>query len=94
MLIDATGEVGKLYDAKTTPNVCVIDAKGVRVDDTAIDDKKYASHRSAAPTRTAALSSTPALGSGHASDSVARARARPPGASPASSARATARGQR
>lgn len=40
VLIDASGEVGKLYGAKTTPNFCIIDAKGIRAYDGAIDDKK------------------------------------------------------
>jgi hypothetical protein len=40
VLIDASGEVGKLYGAKTTPQFCIIDAKGIRVYDGAIDDKK------------------------------------------------------
>jgi len=42
LLIDASGEVGKLYGAKTTPNFCIIDAKGGRVYDGAIDDSKRA----------------------------------------------------
>lgn len=39
VLIDATGEVGKLYGVKRTPTVCIVDAKGVRVYDGAVDDK-------------------------------------------------------
>jgi len=42
VLLDPAGEVGKLYGAKTTPNFCIINAKGVRVYDGAIDDKKSA----------------------------------------------------
>ena len=40
VLLDPLGEVGKLYGAKTTPNFCIINAKGIRVYDGAIDDKK------------------------------------------------------
>ena len=40
VLIDATGVVGKLYGAKTTPNFCILDAKGIRAYDGAIDDKR------------------------------------------------------
>lgn len=39
VLLDATGEVGKLYGVKRTPTICVVNAKGVRVYDGAIDDK-------------------------------------------------------
>ena len=39
VLIDATGEVGKLYGVKRTPTFCIVNAKGVRVYDGAIDDK-------------------------------------------------------
>lgn len=38
VLLDADGKVGKAYDAKTTPTMCVIDAKGIRAYDGAIDD--------------------------------------------------------
>ena len=39
-LLDETGEVGKTYGAKVTPDMYVIDAKGVLVYHGAIDDKK------------------------------------------------------
>ena len=39
-LIDESGEVGKTYGAKVTPEMYVIDAKGVLVYHGAIDDKK------------------------------------------------------
>ena len=39
-LLDETGEVGKTYGAKVTPEMYVIDAKGVLVYHGAIDDKK------------------------------------------------------
>ena len=40
VLIDVDGKVGKLYGAKTTPQICIIDKDGVRVYDGAIDDKR------------------------------------------------------
>jgi thioredoxin-related protein len=39
VLLDPTGEVGKLYEAKTTPHMYVIDQKGLLVYQGAIDDK-------------------------------------------------------
>jgi hypothetical protein len=42
VLLDPSGEVGKLYGAKTTPQFCIVNAKGVRVYDGAIDDKRSA----------------------------------------------------
>jgi peroxiredoxin len=39
ILLDPKGAVGKLYDAKTTPHMFVIDPKGVLRYDGAIDDK-------------------------------------------------------
>lgn len=42
VLLDPMGVVGKLYGAKTTPNFCIINAKGIRVYDGAIDDKRSA----------------------------------------------------
>lgn len=38
-LIDASGKVGKMYGAKTTPHMYVIDPKGVLIYKGAIDDK-------------------------------------------------------
>jgi hypothetical protein len=38
-LLDPSGEVGHLYDAKTSPQMIVIDPKGVVIYDGAIDDK-------------------------------------------------------
>ena len=37
-LIDASGEVGKLYDAKTTPHMFIIDPQGVLIYQGGIDD--------------------------------------------------------
>jgi len=39
-LLDESGEVGKIYNAKVTPEMYVIDANGVLVYHGAIDDKK------------------------------------------------------
>ena len=36
-ILDPSGEIGKLYDAKTTPHMFVIDKEGVLVYDGAID---------------------------------------------------------
>ena len=38
ILLDASGEVGKMYNARTTPHMFVIDPKGTLVYDGAIDD--------------------------------------------------------
>jgi peroxiredoxin len=38
-ILDESGEIGKLYDAKTTPHMFVIDKNGVLVYQGAIDDK-------------------------------------------------------
>jgi hypothetical protein len=38
-LLDPTGEIAHLYDAKTSPQMIVIDPKGVVIYDGAIDDK-------------------------------------------------------
>ena len=37
-LLDSTGQVGKAYEAKTTPHMFIVDAQGVLVYDGAIDD--------------------------------------------------------
>jgi peroxiredoxin len=39
VLLDPTGKIGKLYDAKTTPHMFVIDGKGLLAYSGAIDDK-------------------------------------------------------
>ena len=41
---DSSGEVGKLYGMKTTPQMYVIDAEGILVYEGAIDDKASSSH--------------------------------------------------
>jgi hypothetical protein len=39
VLLDPTGQLGHLYDAKTTPHMFVINPKGVLIYDGAIDDR-------------------------------------------------------
>lgn len=39
ILLDASGEIGRLYDAKTTPHMFVVNPEGVLVYNGAIDDK-------------------------------------------------------
>lgn len=48
ILLDSTGKVGRLYGAKTTPHMFVIDKKGVLAYDGAIDDKGSNNHVAAA----------------------------------------------
>ena len=43
-LIDKTGEIGKAYDAQTTPHMFVIDANGALVYDGAMDDQPSPGH--------------------------------------------------
>ena len=38
-LFDSQGKVGKIYDAKTTPQIVILNPKGVLIYDGAIDDK-------------------------------------------------------
>ena len=40
LLLDPAGEVGRLYDAKTTPDMYIIDPKGILVYKGAIDNKR------------------------------------------------------
>jgi hypothetical protein len=42
VLLDPTGQVGHLYDARNTPQMLVIDPKGILVYDGAIDDRPTA----------------------------------------------------
>lgn len=51
ILLDSDGTVGKLYGAKTTPHMFVVDAKGVLVYAGAIDDNPSASPSDAAGAR-------------------------------------------
>lgn len=47
-LLDSSGEIGKAYDAKTTPHMFVIDQEGILVYDGAIDDNDSANPDDAA----------------------------------------------
>ncbi len=47
VVLDESGEIGRLYAAKTTPHMFVIDAAGVLRYDGAIDDKPTANHAQA-----------------------------------------------
>ncbi len=38
VLLDADGKVGRLYEARTTPQICIINPQGIRVYDGAFDD--------------------------------------------------------
>jgi peroxiredoxin len=42
VLLDPKGTVGRLYEASRTPQICIIDKKGIRVYEGAIDDKRSA----------------------------------------------------
>ncbi|NWG72050.1 MAG: thioredoxin family protein [Parvularculaceae bacterium] len=44
VILDESGEVGRAYDAKTTPHMFLIDADGVLRYDGAIDDQPSANH--------------------------------------------------
>jgi peroxiredoxin len=46
VLLDPTGQIGQLYDARTTPHMYVIDGAGMLVYMGAIDDRPTASHGS------------------------------------------------
>jgi hypothetical protein len=46
VLLDAAGRIGRLYDARTTPHMFVIDGSGTLVYMGAIDDRPTASHGS------------------------------------------------
>lgn len=51
VLLDPAGKVGRLYDARTTPHMYVIDPEGTLVYQGAIDDRPYASHAETAQAR-------------------------------------------
>ena len=39
LLLDSDGEIGKMYGAKTTPHIFIVDPKGILIYEGAIDDK-------------------------------------------------------
>ena len=59
ILLDASGEVGRMYDAKTTPHMFVIGAEGELLYDGAIDDD--AAGKSESPTNFVEAALTSAL---------------------------------
>ena len=77
-LLDAKGVVGRLYEAKTTPEIAIIDAKGNLVYQGAIDDKPTSD---AADIKSARNHVTAALGELSAGKPVSVAQSRPYGCS-------------
>ena len=63
-LLDGTGEIGKAYDAKTTPHMFVIDKDGVLVYDGAIDDNDSANPADAAGAKNYVTAALDALAAG------------------------------
>jgi peroxiredoxin len=65
-LLDGKGEIGKAYDAKTTPHMFVIDKDGVLVYDGAIDDNDSANPADAAGAKNYVTAALDALAAGKA----------------------------
>ena len=63
-LLDPKGEVGKAYDAKTTPHMFVVDKDGTLVYDGAIDDNDSASKEDAASAKNYVTAAVDALVAG------------------------------
>jgi peroxiredoxin len=78
VLLDPTGTIGKAYEAKTTPHMYVIDAKGILRYQGAIDDKPSASPDSLNGAKNYVLA---ALGDMAAGKAVASAETEPYGCS-------------
>lgn len=78
VLLDASGEIGKAYAAKTTPHMFVIDAEGRLRYDGAIDDKPSANHATVSGASNYLLA---ALNSVVAGEDVALAQTKPYGCS-------------
>lgn len=76
ILLDSSGEIGRLYDAKTTPHMFVINPDGVLVYNGAIDDKPTSDQADLA---TASNYVSAALSEGMAGRSVTTATSRPYG---------------
>jgi peroxiredoxin len=66
VLLDPTGKIGKLYDAKTTPHMFVIDGKGVLAYAGAIDDKPTANQADVKTARNYVKEALSAVASGKA----------------------------
>jgi len=65
-LVDPTGKVGKLFGAKTTPHLFIIDSKGVLVYDGAIDDNSSTDPKTVASAKNFVVEALDALLSGKA----------------------------
>ena len=76
VLLDASGEIGRLYDAKTTPHMFVINPDGILVYNGAIDDKPTSDQADLA---TATNYVSAALGEGMAGKALTTATSRPYG---------------
>ena len=76
ILLDPSGEIGRLYDAKTTPHMFVINPEGVLVYNGAIDDKPTSEQADLA---TASNYVSAALTEGMAGKAVTTATSRPYG---------------
>jgi peroxiredoxin len=68
VLLDPTGEVGRLYDAKTTPHMYVIDEDGILVYQGAIDDNPSSNVEDIATATNYVASTFAALDAGEAPD--------------------------
>jgi peroxiredoxin len=78
VLLDPTGQIGRLYDARTTPHMFVIDGAGTLVYMGAIDDRPTASHASVRGARSYVREALDALAAGRP---IAMASTRPYGCS-------------
>jgi len=76
ILLDPSGEIGRLYDAKTTPHMFVIDPNGMLVYNGAIDDKPTSDQADLAA---ASNFVSAALSEGMAGNAVTTATSRPYG---------------
>lgn len=78
VLLDPTGQIGRLYDARTTPHMFVINGAGTLVYMGAIDDRPTASHASVRGARNYVREALDALAAGRP---IAVASTRPYGCS-------------
>lgn len=78
IVLDAAGEIGRLYAAKTTPHMFIIDEAGVLRYDGAIDDKPSANHQTVEGSKNYVLAALAELSAGQ---EVAKPRTKPYGCS-------------
>lgn len=78
VILDGNGAIGKLYDAKTTPHMFVIDKDGILVYDGAIDDNDSADKEDAAAAHNYVKAALDALAEGKP---VERSKTKPYGCS-------------